>query len=85
MGAGTVGRHAVRAVMEQPELDLVGAYVYSAEKNGRDLGDICGIGATGGRILATLLREVERRDARYGIETMCIGGGQGLTAVFERA
>ena len=43
------------------------------------------VGATGGRILATLLRELERRDARYGLETMCIGGGQGLAAVFERA
>lgn len=42
------------------------------------------IGATGGRILANLLREMDRRDARYGIETMCIGGGQGLAAVFER-
>jgi len=42
------------------------------------------VGATGGRILATLLREMKRRDARYGLETMCIGGGQGLTAVFER-
>lgn len=42
------------------------------------------VGATGGRILATLLREMERRGARYGIETMCIGGGQGLTAVLER-
>ena len=43
------------------------------------------IGATGGRILATLLRELHRRDLRYGLETMCIGGGQGLAAVFERA
>ena len=43
------------------------------------------IGATGGRILATLLRELARRDGRYGLETMCIGGGQGLAAVFERA
>ena len=43
------------------------------------------IGATGGRILATLLRELHRRDARYGLETMCIGGGQGIAAVFERA
>jgi acetyl-CoA C-acetyltransferase len=43
------------------------------------------VGATGGRILATLLREMERRDARYGLETMCIGGGQGLAAIFERA
>jgi acetyl-CoA C-acetyltransferase len=41
------------------------------------------IGATGGRILATLLREMQRREARYGLETMCIGGGQGLAAVFE--
>jgi len=41
------------------------------------------VGATGGRILATLLREMKRRRARYGIETMCIGGGQGLAAVFE--
>lgn len=43
------------------------------------------VGATGGRILATLLHELERRGARYGVETMCIGGGQGLAAVFERA
>ena len=42
------------------------------------------VGATGGRILATLLREMERRGSRYGIETMCIGGGQGLAAIFER-
>jgi len=42
------------------------------------------VGATGGRILATLTREMVRRDARYGLETMCIGGGQGLAAVFER-
>lgn len=43
------------------------------------------IGATGGRILANLTRELVRRDARYGLETMCIGGGQGIAAVFERA
>ncbi|KSZ57977.1 acetyl-CoA acetyltransferase [Rhodococcus pyridinivorans KG-16] len=42
------------------------------------------VGATGGRILATLLRELDRREGRYGLETMCIGGGQGLAAVFER-
>jgi acetyl-CoA C-acetyltransferase len=42
------------------------------------------VGATGGRILATLTREMTRRDARYGLETMCIGGGQGLAALFER-
>ncbi|HEX9042978.1 MAG TPA: acetyl-CoA C-acetyltransferase [Trebonia sp.] len=42
------------------------------------------VGATGGRMLATLARELHRRDARYGLLTMCIGGGQGLAAVFER-
>jgi acetyl-CoA C-acetyltransferase len=41
------------------------------------------VGATGGRILATMLREMERRGASLGLETMCIGGGQGLSAVFE--
>ena len=43
------------------------------------------IGATGGRILANLLRELKRRGGRYGLETMCIGGGQGVAAVFEAA
>lgn len=42
------------------------------------------IAATGVRILATLLHELHRREGRYGLETMCIGGGQGIAAVFER-
>jgi acetyl-CoA C-acetyltransferase len=42
------------------------------------------VGATGVRILATMLREMDRRGARYALETMCIGGGQGLAAIFER-
>ncbi len=42
------------------------------------------IGATGVRILATMLHELKRRQGRYALETMCIGGGQGLAAVFER-
>ena len=42
------------------------------------------IAATGARILTTLLHEMERRDAQFGLETMCVGGGQGVAAVFER-
>ena len=42
------------------------------------------VGATGARILASMLRELDRRQGRYALETMCIGGGQGLAAVFER-
>jgi acetyl-CoA C-acetyltransferase len=41
------------------------------------------VGATGARILATLAYELQRREGRYALETMCIGGGQGLAAVFE--
>ena len=41
------------------------------------------VGATGARILATMAHEMRRRGSRYGLETMCIGGGQGLAAVFE--
>jgi acetyl-CoA C-acetyltransferase len=42
------------------------------------------VGATGTRMLGTLARELHRRQARYGLATMCIGGGQGLAAIFER-
>lgn len=42
------------------------------------------IGATGGRILASMLNELERRKGRYALETMCIGSGQGMAAIFER-
>jgi acetyl-CoA C-acetyltransferase len=42
------------------------------------------VGATGARIMTTLLHELKRRQGRYGLETMCVGGGQGLAAIFER-
>ncbi len=43
------------------------------------------IGATGARILTSLMHELKRRDGRYGLETMCVGGGQGIAAIFEAA
>jgi acetyl-CoA acetyltransferase family protein len=42
------------------------------------------LGATGARITATLLNELDRREARYGIATMCIGQGQAIAGVLER-
>jgi acetyl-CoA C-acetyltransferase len=42
------------------------------------------VGATGARIMTTLLHELRRRNGRFGLETMCIGGGQGLAAIFGR-
>jgi acetyl-CoA C-acetyltransferase len=41
------------------------------------------IGATGVRIMTTLLHEMKRRGVRRGLETMCVGGGQGIAAIFE--
>ena len=43
------------------------------------------LGATGAKLTATLLHELRRRDARYGVVSMCIGGGMGAAALFERA
>jgi acetyl-CoA C-acetyltransferase len=42
------------------------------------------LGATGARVTATMLNELERRDARYGVACMCIGFGQAIAAVVER-
>jgi acetyl-CoA acyltransferase len=43
------------------------------------------LGCTGAKLTATILRELERRNARYGLVTMCIGGGMGAAGIFERA
>ncbi|HLH44405.1 MAG TPA: acetyl-CoA C-acyltransferase [Bryobacteraceae bacterium] len=42
------------------------------------------LGCTGAKLTATILREMKRRNARYGMVTMCIGGGQGAAGIFER-
>ena len=42
------------------------------------------LGCTGAKLTATILREMQRRNVRYGMVTMCIGGGQGAAGIFER-
>ncbi|HUJ50159.1 MAG TPA: acetyl-CoA C-acyltransferase [Bryobacteraceae bacterium] len=42
------------------------------------------LGCTGAKLTATILREMQRRDLKYGMVTMCIGGGQGAAGIFER-
>jgi acetyl-CoA acyltransferase len=42
------------------------------------------LGCTGAKLTATILRELERRDGRYGMVTMCVGGGMGAAGIFER-
>lgn len=43
------------------------------------------LGATGAKLTATVLHHLRRTDGRYGVVSMCIGGGMGAAAVFERA
>ncbi|KFG72902.1 acetyl-CoA C-acetyltransferase [Streptomyces mutabilis] len=66
------------------ELGLVEADHERINVNGSGISLGHPVGATGARIVATLAHEMSRRQARYGLATMCIGGGQGLAAVFER-
>ncbi len=42
------------------------------------------LGCTGAKLTATLLREMKRRQVRYGMVTMCVGGGMGAAGIFER-
>jgi len=74
-------------------LAVLKGWGWSEDDSRRDIVNVNGsgislghpIGATGGRILADMAHEMHRREARYGLETMCIGGGQGIAAVFECA
>jgi acetyl-CoA C-acetyltransferase len=43
------------------------------------------IGCTGARIIVTLLHEMARKNHRYGLATLCIGGGQGMAMIVERS
>jgi acetyl-CoA C-acetyltransferase/3-oxo-5,6-didehydrosuberyl-CoA/3-oxoadipyl-CoA thiolase len=43
------------------------------------------LGASGARMVGTLLRELDRRDGRFGLASMCIGVGQGISSLWERA
>ncbi|MGY6550626.1 MAG: acetyl-CoA C-acetyltransferase [Erythrobacter sp.] len=74
-------------------LAVLKGWGWSADDSRREILNVNGsgislghpIGATGGRILADMAHEMHRRGVRYGLETMCIGGGQGIAAMFERA
>jgi acetyl-CoA C-acetyltransferase len=72
----------VLAVTDTWGIDPVGDERFNPNGSGISLGHP--VGATGARILTTMLRELDRREGRYALETMCIGGGQGLAALFER-
>lgn len=62
---GPVGRHALAAMVEHPDIEVVGVRVYSDEKAGRDAGEICGIGSIG-------LQATRDRDAILALEADCV-------------
>jgi acetyl-CoA C-acetyltransferase len=93
MGWGDIGLIELNEAFAPQVLAVLKAWGWSQDDARHEMLNVNGsgislghpIGATGVRILANLVREMHRRDARYGLETMCIGGGQGLAAIFEKA
>jgi len=93
LGWGDIDVVELNEAFAPQALAVLKGWGWSADDSRRDVLNVNGsgislghpIGATGGRILANLTRELVRREGRYGLETMCIGGGQGIAAVFERA
>src|SRR5688500_2399269 len=62
---GPVGRHALRALLDHPDLEPVAVYVYSKDKVGRDAGEICGVGQTG-------ITTTNDRDEILGLDADCV-------------
>jgi acetyl-CoA acyltransferase len=67
------------AVIKLSELDLA-----RVNPNGGAIALGHPLGCTGAKLTATILRELKRRNARYGMVTMCVGGGMGAAGIFER-
>ena len=101
MGPVPSSRRALKkAGLTVSNLDVVEANeAFAAQSVGKELGfdrsklNVNGgaialghpIGASGTRILVTLLYEMQRRNAHYGLATLCIGGGQGVAMIVERS
>ncbi len=93
MGWGDIDLVELNEAFAPQVLSVLKGWGWSDDDSRREILNVNGsgislghpIGATGGRILADMAHEMHRRQARYGLETMCIGGGQGIAAVFERA
>jgi acetyl-CoA C-acetyltransferase len=67
-----------------PSADLLGISWDKLNVNGGAIALGHPFGQTGARIMGTLLNGLEDRDGRYGLETMCVGGGQGMAMIVER-
>lgn len=93
LGWDDIGLVELNEAFAPQVLAVLKGWGWAADDSRRDILNVNGsgislghpIGATGIRILADMAHEMQRRGTRYGLETMCIGGGQGMAAVFERA
>lgn len=65
-------------------IKLLGADINKVNVNGGAIAIGHPLGASGARISCTLIHEMERRQAKYGLATMCIGAGQGIATIYER-
>jgi acetyl-CoA acetyltransferase family protein len=65
--------------------DRLGIPMEKLNPNGGSIAIGHPFGMTGSRLVGTIMNEMKRRHARYGVVTMCVGGGQGAAALFERA
>src|ERR1044072_1205919 len=65
--------------------DRLGIPMEKLNPNGGSISIGHPFGMTGSRLVGTIANEMSRRRARYGVVTMCVGGGQGAAALFERA
>jgi acetyl-CoA acyltransferase len=72
------------AVQALAVISKVGLDIQKVNLNGGAIALGHPLGCTGAKLTATILREMERRDSRYGMVTMCVGGGQGAAGIFER-
>jgi acetyl-CoA acetyltransferase len=64
--------------------DMLGIAMDALNPNGGSIAIGHPFGMTGSRLVGTIANEMTRRKARYGVVTMCVGGGQGVAALFER-
>ena len=81
---GVIELNEAFAVQALAVIDQAGLDVDKVNLNGGALALGHPLGCTGAKLTATILREMERSQLRYGMVTMCVGGGQGAAGIFER-
>jgi acetyl-CoA acyltransferase len=81
---GVVELNEAFAVQALSVMQVAGIDLDKTNPNGGGIALGHPLGCTGAKLTATILREMERREHRYGMVTMCVGGGQGAAGIFER-